>query len=51
MVNECNCGQTINKQISFIHFNARNLKVNFYKIENLINDINIKFDIIAISET
>ena len=51
MVNECNCGQTINKQISFIHFNARNIKVNFDKIENLINDINIKFDIIAISET
>ena len=30
-VNECNGGQTINKQISFINFNARNLKVNFVK--------------------
>lgn len=51
-VDECNHSKSnMKNKISFIHINARNLKANFSKIENLLNEINIKFDIIAISET
>ena len=37
--------------ISFIHFNARGLRTNFNKIENLLNEFESPFDVIAISET
>ena len=37
--------------ISFIHFNASELRTNFSKIENLLNECESPFDIIAISET
>ena len=37
--------------LSFINFNVRGLRTNFNKIENLINQSEIPFDIIAISET
>ena len=37
--------------LSFIHFNARSLKTNFQKIKHYILELNLQFDIIAISET
>ena len=37
--------------LSFIHFNARSLKTNFHKIKDYILELNINFDIIAITET
>ena len=37
--------------LSFIHFNARSLNKNFQKIKDLIEDLKLSFDIIAISET
>jgi len=37
--------------LSFIHFNARSLKTNFHKIKGYILELNINFDIIAITET
>ena len=37
--------------MSFIHFNARSLKTNFHKIKDYILELNINFDIIAITET
>ena len=37
--------------MSFIHFNARILNTNFHKIKYYILELNVKFDIIAITET
>ena len=37
--------------MSFTHFNARSLKTNFHKIKDYILELNVKFDIIAITET
>ena len=37
--------------LSFIHFNARGFRTNFNKIENLLNEFESAFDVIAISET
>ena len=37
--------------LSFIHINARSLKTNFQKIKHYILELNLQFDIIAISET
>ena len=36
--------------LSFIHFKARSLKTNFHKIKNCILELNVKFDIIDITE-
>ena len=36
--------------LSFIHFKARSLKTNFHKIKNYILELNVKFDIIDITE-
>ena len=37
--------------MSFIHFNGRSLKANFHKSKDYILELNVKFDIIAITET
>ena len=37
--------------ISFIHFNARGLRTNFNKIDNILNECESPLDVIAISET
>ena len=39
------------KSLSVIHFNARSLKANIYKIKDYINKLKHEFDIITISET
>ena len=40
-----------NKDFSIIHFNARSLKKKFCNIEQYLQQLNVKFDIIAVSET
>ena len=37
--------------LSIIHINSRSLKANIYSIINILQTLNINFDIIAISET
>ena len=37
--------------LSFIHFNARSLKANLQKINEYLQELHLKFDIIAVSET
>ena len=37
--------------LSFIHFNARSLKANLQKINDYLQELHLKFDIIAVSET
>ena len=39
------------KGLSFIHFNARSLKTNFHKSKDYILELNVNFDIIAVTET
>ncbi|KAJ8031441.1 hypothetical protein HOLleu_24631 [Holothuria leucospilota] len=39
------------KGLSIIHFNCRSLYANFSSLETYLNELNLKFDIIAISET
>ena len=42
--------KTVNN-LSIIHFNARSLKANFNLIRSYINTLNVRFDVIAISES
>ena len=37
--------------LSFIHFNARSLKANLQKINEYLQELHLKFDIIAVSVT
>ena len=37
--------------LSCIHFNARSLKANLQKINDYLQELHLKFDIIAVSET
>ena len=37
--------------LSFIHFNARILKANIPKINGYLQELHLKFDIIAVSKT
>ena len=37
--------------LSFIPFNARSLKANLQKIKDYLQELHLKFDIIAVSET
>ena len=37
--------------LSLVHFNARSLSTSFSDIQDLLKSLNVKFDIIAISET
>lgn len=37
--------------LSFIHFNARSLKKNLLKMNYYLQDLHMKFDIVAVSET
>ena len=37
--------------LSFIHFNARSLKANLQKINDYLQELHLKFHIIAVSET
>ena len=39
------------KGLSFIHFNARSLKANFKTIRDCLGELDLQFDIIAISKT
>ena len=39
------------KRLTLIHFNARSLKANFKKITDYLAELDLQFDIIAISET
>lgn len=43
--------QDSNKSISLIHFNSRSLTANLQNIKEYLSQLNIEFDIIAISET
>ena len=43
--------KTIQNGLSFIHFNARSLRSNVDQIKDHVNELNIPFDIITISET
>ena len=45
--------KTLNKRkgLSIIHFNARSLNANFLNIELYLSQLEVKFDVIAISET
>ena len=40
-----------NPIVTFIHFNARSLNKNFQKIKEYLDDLELSFDITAISET
>ena len=42
---------TFMSQFSIIHINCRSLRKNFYNIQNYLKQLNIKFDVIAITET
>ena len=44
-------GNYMKNGLSFIHFNARSLNSNFKYISNFLSELNIKFDLITISET
>ena len=44
-------GNYMKNGLSFIHFNARSLNSNFKYISNFLTELNIKFDLITISET
>ena len=45
--------KTLNKRkgFSIIHFNARSLNANFQNIELYLSQLEVKFDVVAISET
>lgn len=46
-----NASQSIHEGFSIIHFNARSLNANFDSITTYLDSLNVKFHVIAISET
>lgn len=45
------CKYSPTAELSMIHFNARRFSANFHKIEQYLNSLSFKFDVIAMSET
>ena len=45
------CASTGIGQFSFIHFNCRSLASNFIKLKESITSLEVKFDVIALSES
>ena len=42
---------TLSCTVSLLHLNCRSLRKNFQNVENMLNNIKIKFDVVAITES